>query len=52
VVEAHAQWHFGPQVRELVAFLLLFACLAVRPAGLFGGARRGGRQPPGGAERG
>jgi branched-subunit amino acid ABC-type transport system permease component len=49
VVEAHAQWYFGPQVRDLVAFLLLFACLAVRPAGLLGSARAGGsHRPPGG----
>ncbi len=51
VVETHAQWYFGPQVRDLVAFLLLFACLAVRPSGLFG-ARGGGRHPPAGAAHG
>jgi branched-chain amino acid transport system permease protein len=45
VVEAHAQWHFGPQVRDLVAFLLLFACLAIHPGGLFGGVRVRGTRP-------
>ena len=25
VVEAHSQWHFGPQIRDLVAYPLLFA---------------------------
>jgi branched-chain amino acid transport system permease protein len=38
VVEAHSQWHFGPQVRDLVAYLLLFACLVLRPGGLLGRA--------------
>ena len=38
VVEMHSQWHFGPQVRDLVAYLLLFACLVLRPGGLFGAA--------------
>jgi branched-chain amino acid transport system permease protein len=36
IVEAHSQWHFGPQVRDLIAYLLLFACLIVRPGGLLG----------------
>ncbi len=38
VVEAHSQWYFGPQVRELVAYALLFACLVLRPGGLLGEA--------------
>jgi branched-subunit amino acid ABC-type transport system permease component len=41
VVEAHAQWYFGPQVRDLVAFLLLLACLTLRPTGLLGSTRVG-----------
>ena len=36
IVEAHGQWHFGPQVRDLVAYLLLFACLVLRPGRLLG----------------
>jgi branched-chain amino acid transport system permease protein len=38
VVEAHSQWHFGPQIRDLSAYLLLFACLVLRPGGLLGQA--------------
>ncbi len=38
VVEMHSQWHFGPQVRDLVAYLLLFACLVLQPGGLTGAA--------------
>jgi branched-subunit amino acid ABC-type transport system permease component len=38
IVEAHSQWYFGPQVRDLIAYLLLFACLVVRPGGLLGEA--------------
>jgi branched-subunit amino acid ABC-type transport system permease component len=34
VVEAHSQWYFGPQIRDLFAYLLLFACLVLRPGGL------------------
>jgi branched-subunit amino acid ABC-type transport system permease component len=47
LVEAHAQWYFGPQVRDLSAYALLFACLVLRPGGLIGAppprepARRG-----------
>jgi branched-subunit amino acid ABC-type transport system permease component len=52
VVEAHAQWYLGPQVRDLIAFLLLFACLAVRPVGLLGGARVASRHPLSGGGRG
>ncbi len=38
VVEAHSQWYFGPQIRDLVAYLVLFAFLVMRPGGLLGGA--------------
>jgi branched-chain amino acid transport system permease protein len=31
LVEAHSQWYFGPQVRDFLAYLLLFVLLAVRP---------------------
>jgi branched-chain amino acid transport system permease protein len=34
VLEAHSQWFFGPQYRDLLAYLLLFALLALRPSGL------------------
>ena len=36
IVEAHSQWYFGPQVRDLTAYLLLFVCLVLRPGGLLG----------------
>jgi len=39
IVEAHAQWLFGPQVRDLVAWGLLFAVLALWPGGLMGARR-------------
>ena len=32
VVEAHSQWYFGPQVRDLFAYLALFACWCCGPA--------------------
>jgi branched-chain amino acid transport system permease protein len=38
VIEAHAQWQFGPQIRDLVAYLVLFAFLIARPGGLLGEA--------------
>jgi branched-chain amino acid transport system permease protein len=38
VVEAHSQWYLGPQIRDLVAYVVLFAFLVVRPGGLLGGA--------------
>ena len=38
VIEAHAQWLFGPQVRDLVAWGLLFAVLAFGPAGFWASA--------------
>ncbi len=31
LVEAHAHWFLGPQLRDFVAYLLLFALLALRP---------------------
>ena len=34
-IEAHAQWFAGPLWRDLLAYALLFALLAVRPAGLW-----------------
>ena len=36
VVEVHSQWYFGPQIRDLVAYLVLFAFLVLRPGGLIG----------------
>ena len=38
VVEANGQWYFGPQVRDLLAYVVLFACLVLRPGGLLGAA--------------
>jgi branched-chain amino acid transport system permease protein len=38
VVEAHSQWYFGPQIRDLVAYFVLFAFLVMRPGGLLGSA--------------
>jgi branched-subunit amino acid ABC-type transport system permease component len=38
LVEAHSQWYFGPQVRDLCGYLLLFICLILRPGGLMGAA--------------
>jgi branched-chain amino acid transport system permease protein len=38
VVEAHGQWYFGPQVRDLIAYLLLFGFLVFRPGGFLGDA--------------
>jgi branched-chain amino acid transport system permease protein len=32
IVEAHSQWFLGPQARDLIAYLLLFALLAARAA--------------------
>jgi len=34
LVEAHAQWYLGPQLREMTAYLLLFVLLALQPAWL------------------
>ncbi|WP_072387285.1 branched-chain amino acid ABC transporter permease [Hyphomicrobium sp. CS1BSMeth3] len=36
VLEAHAQWFLGPQVRDMVAWGLLFVILAFWPGGLMG----------------
>lgn len=36
VIEAHAQWFLGPQVRDMVAWGLLFFILAFWPGGLMG----------------
>lgn len=36
VIEAQAQWLLGPHLRDLVAWGLLFAVLALRPGGLMG----------------
>jgi len=38
ILEAHSQWYFGPQIRDLCAYGLLFACLVLRPGGLLGEA--------------
>ena len=38
VIEAHSQWYFGPQIRDLVAYFVLFAFLVMRPGGLLGSA--------------
>jgi branched-chain amino acid transport system permease protein len=38
VVEAHSQWYFGPQIRDLVAYVVLFGFLVARPGGLLGRA--------------
>jgi branched-subunit amino acid ABC-type transport system permease component len=32
LIEAHSQWFLGPQARDLIAYLLLFVLLALRPA--------------------
>jgi branched-chain amino acid transport system permease protein len=40
LLEAHSQWLAGPQYRDLVAYLVLFALLAFRPAGLWSVLRR------------
>jgi branched-subunit amino acid ABC-type transport system permease component len=31
LIEAHSQWYAGPQFRDLLAYLLLFVLLALRP---------------------
>ena len=35
LIESHSQSLFGPQYRDLIAYLVLFALLAARPAGLW-----------------
>jgi len=47
ILEAHSQWYFGPQVRDLTAYLLLFVCLLLRPGGLLGEAPRRETAVPG-----
>ncbi len=37
-IEAHAQWYFGPHIRDLVTFAVLFLVLVLRPTGLIGKA--------------
>src|SRR5690606_8445953 len=38
VGEMNSQWYFGPQIRDLFAYWLLFVVLVVRPGGLLGRA--------------
>ncbi|MGH6610053.1 MAG: branched-chain amino acid ABC transporter permease [Burkholderiaceae bacterium] len=38
VIEANSQWYFGPQIRDLIAYVVLFAFLILRPGGIFGQA--------------
>src|SRR5262245_3919316 len=38
IVEANSQWYLGPQIRDLVAYFVLFAFLVLRPGGLIGRA--------------
>jgi branched-chain amino acid transport system permease protein len=40
LIESHSQWLLGPQYRDLIAYLVLFAMLAARPAGLWAMIRR------------
>ncbi|MDA0983643.1 MAG: branched-chain amino acid ABC transporter permease [Proteobacteria bacterium] len=35
LLEAHSQWFFGPQIRDLTAYLALFLLLVFRPSGLW-----------------
>ena len=35
LLEAHSQWFFGPQLRDLTAYLALFLLLVFRPSGLW-----------------
>lgn len=41
LLEAHSQWFFGPQIRDLSAYLALFILLALRPSGLWTTTRSG-----------
>jgi branched-chain amino acid transport system permease protein len=36
VIEAHSQSLFGPQVRDLAAYAVLFVLLVLRPGGILG----------------
>ena len=49
VIEAHSQNLFGPQVRDLAAYAVLFVLLVLRPGGILGttAVRRGMGQPGG-----
>ena len=38
VIEAQSQWYFGPQIRDLFAYFVLFGFLILRPGGLLGQA--------------
>jgi branched-chain amino acid transport system permease protein len=38
LIEAHSQWYLGPQIRDLVAYAVLFGFLVLRPGGLLGAA--------------
>lgn len=40
VVEMHSLWYFGPQVRDLSTYFLLFLVLILRPGGLLQGIGR------------
>jgi branched-chain amino acid transport system permease protein len=40
LIEAHSQWLAGPQYRDLIAYLILFALLALQPSGLWALVRR------------
>jgi len=40
VVEMHSLWYFGPQVRDLSTYFLLFLVLVLRPGGLLQGLGR------------
>jgi branched-subunit amino acid ABC-type transport system permease component len=46
-IEAHAQWYFGPQIRDLLAYAALFLVLVVRPTGLMGEAPSAEAAAPG-----
>src|SRR5262249_58730999 len=46
IVEANSQWYFGqPQIRDLLAYVVLFAFLVVRPRGLLGRAPESAMPP-------
>ncbi len=48
VIEAQVQWYLGPQIRDLAAYVVLFAFLVARPGGLLGDApAAGGAASPG-----
>ena len=47
VIEAQAQWYFGPQIRDFLTFAVLFLVLVVRPTGLMGEAPSADAAAPG-----